>query len=85
MVRLAEAQLAFHVVYTDHPTHPLQDRLGRRARDAGGGAGAGGTCDGRTEQRLDQESYVAMTDRVYVYAPDIEILGAAEGWRPFHF
>ena len=41
------------------------------------------TCDGRTEQRLDQESYVAMTDRVYVYAPDIEALGAAGGWRPF--
>ncbi len=41
------------------------------------------TCDGRTDQRLDQESYVALTDRVYVYAPDIQSLGTSGGWRPF--
>jgi hypothetical protein len=29
------------------------------------------TCDGRREQRVDQETYLALTDRVYVYAPDI--------------
>jgi hypothetical protein len=41
------------------------------------------SCDGRAEQRLDQESYVALTDRVYVYAPDIESLGTSGGWRRF--
>lgn len=41
------------------------------------------TCDGRTEQRLDQESYVALTDRVYVYAPDIDSLSISGGWRQF--
>jgi hypothetical protein len=40
-------------------------------------------CDGRTEQRLDQESYLSLTDRVYVHAPAIESLGASGGWRPF--
>ena len=40
-------------------------------------------CDGRTELRVDQENYVALTDRVYVYAPDIASLGASGGWQPF--
>jgi hypothetical protein len=40
-------------------------------------------CDGRTEQRLDQESYLSLTDRVYVHAPVIENSGTANGWRPF--
>lgn len=43
----------------------------------------GQTCDGRSEQRLDQESYISLTDRVYVYAPDVQSLGASGGWQPF--
>src|SRR5215207_4138045 len=42
------------------------------------------TCDGRTEFRLDQENYLAVTDRVYVYAPDINSLGKTGGWQPFN-
>ena len=40
-------------------------------------------CDGRTEHRLDQEHYLGLTDRVYVYAPDINSLGGSGGWQPF--
>jgi hypothetical protein len=42
----------------------------------------GQACDGRTEQRLDQENYLALTDRVYVYAPDISSAGG--GWQSFN-
>ena len=41
------------------------------------------TCDGRTEQRLEGESYIALTDRVYVYAPDVQSRGTSGGWQPF--
>jgi hypothetical protein len=41
------------------------------------------TCDGRTEQRLDQESYISLTDRVYVYAPDVQSTGGGRGWQRF--
>jgi hypothetical protein len=40
------------------------------------------TCDGRTERRLDQEYYLALTDRVYVYVPDIPSTGSS-GWQAF--
>ena len=39
-------------------------------------------CDGRTEHRVDQETYVGLTDRVFVYVPDIKSAGA-KGWQPF--
>lgn len=42
----------------------------------------GQTCDGRTEQRLEQESYIALTDRVYVHAPDVPATSSG-GWQPF--
>ena len=40
-------------------------------------------CDGRTEHRVDQEQYLGVTDRVYVYAPDINSLGKSGGWDSF--
>jgi len=42
------------------------------------------TCDGRTELRIDQENYLALTDRVYVYVPDIASLGSSGGWQAFN-
>jgi hypothetical protein len=41
------------------------------------------SCDGRTEQRVDQENYLALNDRVYVYVPDINSLGSSGGWQSF--
>ena len=40
-------------------------------------------CDGKTEHRVDQEQYLGVTDRVYVYTPDINSLGKSGGWDPF--
>ncbi len=39
------------------------------------------SCDGRTEVRVDQETYFALTDRVYMYVPDID--SSAGGWQAF--
>jgi hypothetical protein len=41
------------------------------------------SCDGRTDQRVAQETYLALTDRVYVYVPDIRSRGATGGWEAF--
>ncbi len=42
------------------------------------------TCDGKTERRLDQEHYLALTDRVYAHAPDINSFGQSGGWQAFN-
>jgi len=39
-------------------------------------------CQGRKELWIPQESYLALTDRVYAYAGPIQRQGQS-GWRPF--
>jgi hypothetical protein len=47
-------------------------------------AGAQTQCDGRSEQRVDQENYLALSDRVYIYVPDISSTGSSGGWQSFN-